>query len=257
MYRYRIGRRSAGHTGLSRGRSPRAGSSRRPAGRAALTAAGTGLALALAVAGCAGPPNVTTPASASAGPSSAAEAAPTESPSQGSTGSADLLGGAGPATGGGTGGTAAPAQPSGPTPCRANTLTVSLGSGDAAAGTSYVQLLFTNKGSRACVIQGFAGVSYVTGDNGTQVGAAAERDGTKGGPVTLAPRAVASATLARVQVLNYDESVCRPTPVRGLRVYPPGDTASVFVPTDGTGCAGTPPGPQLRISAVKAGRGQS
>jgi hypothetical protein len=247
MYRYRIGRRSAGHTGLSRGRSPRAGSSRRPAGRAALTAAGTGLALALAVAGCAGPPNVTTPASASAGPSSAAEAAPTESPSQGSTGT----------TGGGTGGTAAPAQPSGPTPCRANTLTVSLGSGDAAAGTSYVQLLFTNKGSRACVIQGFAGVSYVTGDNGTQVGAAAERDGTKGGPVTLAPRAVASATLARVQVLNYDESVCRPTPVRGLRVYPPGDTASVFVPTDGTGCAGTPPGPQLRISTVKAGRGQS
>jgi len=136
-------------------------------------------------------------------------------------------------------------------------LTVSLGSGDAAAGTSYVQLLFTNKGNRPCVIQGFPGVSYVTGDNGTQVGAPAERDGTKAGSVTLAAGAVASATLARVQVLNYDESVCRPTPVRGLRVYPPGDTVSLFVPTNGTGCAGSPPGPQLRISTVKAGRGQS
>jgi L-glyceraldehyde 3-phosphate reductase len=31
-------------------------------------------------------------------------------------------------------------------------------------------------------------------------------------------------------------------PVRGLRVYPPGDTAALFVPVEGTGCAGTPPG---------------
>ena len=237
MHRSGIGHRSTRRAGLLAAGAARG---------VGLLAAGTGLALALTVAGCAGPPNVTAPASTSdtsaqsSAPSSAAEAAPTESPSQ--TGS---------------GGAAAPTQPSGPTPCRASTLTVSLGSGDAAAGTSYVQLLFTNKGNRPCVIQGFPGVSYVTGDNGTQVGAPAERDGTKGGPVTLAAGAVASATLARVQVLNYDESVCRPTPVRGLRVYPPGDTVSLFVATDGTGCAGNPPGPQLRVSTVKAGRGQS
>ncbi|HWN36138.1 MAG TPA: DUF4232 domain-containing protein [Pseudonocardia sp.] len=225
MHRYRIGRGSAG--------------------RAGLLAAGTALALtaALAVAGCAGPPNVTAPPSTSetAAPSSAAEAAPTESPGQGGT----------------AGGAATPTQQAGPVPCRANSLRVSLGTGDAAAGTSYVQLEFTNTGSRPCVIQGFAGVSYVTGDNGTQVGAAAERDGTKGGAVTLVPRAVAFATLAMIQVLNYDESVCRPTPVRGLRVYPPGDTVSVFVPTDGTGCTGNPPGPQLRISTVKSGPGRN
>lgn len=227
MHRYRTGRDSAN--------------------RAGLLAGGTGLALAvtltLAVAGCAGPPNVTTPPSTSdtAAPSSAAEAAPPESPGQAGTG----------------GGATAPPQQAGPGPCRSSTLRVSLGSGDAAAGTSYVQLEFTNTGARPCVIQGFAGVSYVTGDHGTQVGAAAERDGAKGGPVTLAPKAVASATLARVQVLNYDESVCRPTPVRGLRVYPPGDTVSVFVPTDGTGCAGNPPGPQLRISTVKSGPGRN
>ena len=44
-----------------------------------------------------------------------------------------------------------------------------------------------------------------------------------------------------VRVANFDAAVCKPTPVRGLRVYPPGDTASLFVPAAGTGCAGTPP----------------
>ena len=51
---------------------------------------------------------------------------------------------------------------------------------------------------------------------------------------------------------NCDATACLPTPVRGLRVYPPGDTASLFVPTAGTGCAGTPPGPQLTVRTVTA-----
>jgi hypothetical protein len=210
------------------------------------TVLAAGAVLAMTVAGCSGAPTVPAPPSRtdSAAPSSTAEAAPgtTTEPS----GSGEQAGGGG----------AAPAQPGGPVPCRAGTLSVTLGPGGGAAGTVYAPLRFSNKGSRPCVIQGFAGVSYVTGDNGTQVGPAAERDGVKGAPVTLAPGAVASASLAMVQVLNYDESVCKPTPTRGLRVYPPGDTASVFVPIAGTGCAGSPPGPQLRISTVKAGPGE-
>jgi hypothetical protein len=210
------------------------------------TALAAGAVLALTVAGCSGAPTVTAPPSRtdSAAPSSTAEAAPTTTTEP--SGSGEQAGGGG----------AAPAQPGGPVPCRAGTLSVTLGPGGGAAGTVYAPLRFSNKGSRPCVIQGFAGVSYVTGDNGTQVGPAAERDGVKGVPVTLAPGAVASASLAMVQVLNYDESVCKPTPTRGLRVYPPGDTASVFVPIAGTGCAGSPPGPQLRISTVKAGPGE-
>ncbi|HEV7791777.1 MAG TPA: DUF4232 domain-containing protein [Pseudonocardia sp.] len=215
--------------------------------QATVLAAGAVLAMstALITAGCSGAPTVTAPSSPtdSAAPASTAEPATSTEPS----GSGEQAGG---------GGGAAPAQPGGPVPCRAGTLSVSLGPGGGAAGTVYAPLRFSNKGSPPCVIQGFAGVSYVTGDNGTQVGPAAERDGVKGAPVTLAPGAVASASLAMVQVLNYDEAVCRPTPTRGLRVYPPGDTASVFVPIAGTGCAGTPPGPQLRISTVKAGPGE-
>ena len=66
----------------------------------------------------------------------------------------------------------------------------------------------------------------------------------------LVAGASASAQLRLVNVANYDDAVCLPTPVRGLRVYPPGDTAALFVPSDGTGCAGTPPGDQLSVQTL-------
>ena len=55
-----------------------------------------------------------------------------------------------------------------------------------------------------------------------------------------------------VNVANYDAAVCRPGPVCGPRVYPPGDTASLFVAAEGTGCAGTPPGDQLSVQTLAA-----
>jgi hypothetical protein len=76
--------------------------------------------------------------------------------------------------------------------------------------------------------------------------------GTRGAPVRLAVGAAARADVGFVQVLNFDPAVCMPTPVRGLRVYPPGDTASLFVAADGTGCAGTPPGNQLTVTTLGA-----
>ncbi|HTK62643.1 MAG TPA: DUF4232 domain-containing protein [Pseudonocardia sp.] len=153
--------------------------------------------------------------------------------------------------------TTAPATPTDPTICRSNALSVTLGGSEGAAGTVYASLRFTNTGPTPCVIHGFPGVSYVGGDNGAQIGPAAERDGVKGAPVNLPRGAVASAQLAMVQVRNYDASVCHPTPVKGLRVYPPGETASVFVPLNGTGCSATPPGPQLRVKTVQPGPGQN
>lgn len=121
---------------------------------------------------------------------------------------------------------------------------------DGAAGSVYQTLALTNVGDRACELTGFPGVSYVTGDSGEQVGPAAAMEGDRGGPVRLAPDASAVATVRAVQVGAYDPAVCRPTPTRGLRVYPPGDTASLFVPLEGTGCAGTPPGNQLTVTTL-------
>ena len=140
----------------------------------------------------------------------------------------------------------------GPQRCTTGELSASLGGGDAGAGSVFRALIFTNTGSRTCELRGFPGVSYVAGDDGHQVGPAAEMSGERGAQVPITPGGTAVAQLRLVNVLNYEEAVCRPTPVRGLRVYPPGDTASLFVPMEGTGCAGTPPGSQLSVQTIMA-----
>lgn len=137
-----------------------------------------------------------------------------------------------------------------PDRCTTAELTGSLADGDAGAGSRFTTLVLTNTGTRACELTGFPGVSYVTGDDGHQVGPAAAMEGARGGEVRLAVGASAGAPLRLVNVQNYDAAVCSPTPVRGLRVYPPGDTASLFVPLEGTGCASTPPGDQLVVQTL-------
>jgi hypothetical protein len=141
------------------------------------------------------------------------------------------------------------------TECKVADLKLSFGGGDHAAGTAYRALVFTNKGSRTCTIQGFPGVSYVTGDDGHQVGPAAFRNGKKGPVVTLKPGASAFSDIGFVEVRNYDPAVCKPTEVRGLRVYPPHEYNSMFIAAPGTGCAGTPPGNQLTVATVQPGTG--
>lgn len=153
--------------------------------------------------------------------------------------------------------TNSPTTPVDPSICRSTALSVTLGGAEGAAGTVYASLKFTNTGPNPCVLHGFPGVSYVSGDNGNQVGPAAERDGVKGAAVSLPHGGVASAQLGMVRVLNYDPSACHPTPIKGLRVYPPGETASVFVPFRGTGCSSNPPGPQLRVKTIQSGPGQN
>ena len=137
--------------------------------------------------------------------------------------------------------------------CTAAELSLSLGQGDAGAGSVYRPLVFTNKGTRTCELTGFPGVSYVAGDDGHQVGPAAVMNGPHGPEISMAPGESSQAQVQFVQVANFDAAVCKPTPVRGLRVYPPGETASMFVAMDGgTGCAGTPPGPQLSVQTMTA-----
>lgn len=135
--------------------------------------------------------------------------------------------------------------------CKAASLKISLGAAEGAAGTVHRDLVFTNAGSVPCTIQGFPGVSYVTGADNHQVGPAAVRVGSKGGAIRLAPGASAAAPVSLVQAGNFDPAVCKPTDVRGLRVYPPQETAAVVVPMSGTGCMGAPPGHQLSVKTVQ------
>lgn len=157
----------------------------------------------------------------------------------------------------GSGGAPAVSKPTSTPECRVANLTLSLGPSDGAAGHFYQALRFTNKGGSSCAIVGFPGVSYVTGDKGTQVGAPAQRDGAKGGQITLKPGATASSVLTLTDVGVFDSSACKPTTIRGLRVYPPDERSSMFVARSGTGCAGSPPSPQLRVQTVKPGLGSA
>lgn len=134
--------------------------------------------------------------------------------------------------------------------CTTSELTITLGQAGGAAGSNYYPLIFTNTGSRECTLQGFPGVSYVTGDSGKQVGGAASRQGDKGPVVTLSPGASASAQLQEVNVQNFPADVCKPVSTRGLRVYPPGETHAAFVPQpNGLGCQADPlPDGQFQLS---------
>lgn len=151
---------------------------------------------------------------------------------------------------------APPAQdpsPAGVPRCTTAELAAALGAADAGAGSVYRPIVFTNTGTRTCELRGFPGVSYVAGEDGHQVGGAAIMSGERSGEVVIPVGHTAVAPLQLVNVDNYDAAACSPTPVRGLRIYPPGDTASLFVPMEGTGCAGTPPGAQLSVRTVAAG----
>jgi hypothetical protein len=139
--------------------------------------------------------------------------------------------------------------------CKVADLDLRLSEGEGTAGTTYRSLIFTNKGARTCTIQGFPGVSFVAGDDGHQVGPAAERVGEKGPVITLKPGDSAFSDIGFVQIQNYDPAECKPTEVRGLRIYPPHDYDSAFVPNPGTGCAGSPPGNQLTVRTAQAGTG--
>lgn len=140
--------------------------------------------------------------------------------------------------------------------CTSGDLKLSLGQGDAGAGTLWRQLRFTNKSSTNCEIQGFPGVSYVAGSDGHQVGAAAYRDGTKGAAITLKPGATAYAAVGFTQVRNYDPADCKPTEVRGLRVYPPQETHSMYLSAPGTGCANENLNDyHLKVQTIRPGSG--
>ncbi|MET7523376.1 DUF4232 domain-containing protein [Streptomyces sp900116325] len=125
--------------------------------------------------------------------------------------------------------------PSGRTPgaspmCTASQLTASLGGGDAGAGNLYRYLVLTNRTSGACQVSGYPGLSLLDAD-GKQIGVPATRDRRTYAPVVLEPGGSASVT---IHTINR-QGECLPTSAR-LRVYPPGNTASLVIPGEITNC---------------------
>ncbi|MBU2664116.1 DUF4232 domain-containing protein [Actinoplanes bogorensis] len=123
--------------------------------------------------------------------------------------------------------------------CHTADLSITPGEGGAAAGTHSVNLVFTNKTSKTCSLYGYPGVSWVTGDNGTQVNSAFARESGDSGKATITLRAggKAYALLLWPYYANYDSAQCKPVEVRGYRIYPPDETAAVFVSDPQTVCS--------------------
>ena len=207
-------------------------------GRLALTAAA--LICTAAVAGCASSGSSSQPAtSGSTTPASPTTAAPASSS-------------------GNTPAVASPSSPAaGPAACPTSSLRVKLGAAQGYAGGVYVVLDFTNTSGSTCTLFGYPGVSLVSGPPYTQIGLAAKRNAssTPVKLITLAPGATANAQLQIVDALNYPSATCGPTQATALKVYPPNQTAPVYLPSTSKGC--TKSVQIMNIGPVRAGSGSS
>ena len=149
---------------------------------------------------------------------------------------------ASPATSSAAPGTSAPpssASPTatGPALCKAATLSAATDStGGGAAGSVYMTLTLTNTGAQPCVLKGFPGVSLAADANGAPIGAPAKRDETTPAvDVLLAPGKAGAAVLRYTQAGNYPD--CTIVPAAGYRIYPPEDTASLFLAQPTQACS--------------------
>jgi Protein of unknown function (DUF4232) len=151
----------------------------------------------------------------------------------------------------------APAQPvaAAPGQCTTGDLHLSVGTGNGAAGSFYYPLQFTNTSGATCTMYGYPGVALVSQPGGSVVGAAAVRNPTfPAEVVTLAPGAVAHASLQVAVAENYPASACGPATAHWLQVFPPGEYAPLFVPFTAQTCRKpVGDGSTLGIYVVRAG----
>ncbi|MDQ1706431.1 MAG: hypothetical protein QOF18_2797 [Frankiaceae bacterium] len=157
-------------------------------------------------------------------------------------------------------GTLAVAIPAGADPataasrCTTSVLSISHTRHDVGAGNGAEDIVFTNIGSKSCVLGGFPGAAYVA-KSGKQLGAAADREGSTNGPITIAPGHKARARLTFINNVGAVPRCYHPyqqAQAAGERVYPPGSTSAMFLRDRHPACK-NPKVHLLHIEAVRAG----
>jgi Protein of unknown function (DUF4232) len=108
--------------------------------------------------------------------------------------------------------------------------------GGAAAGHTYYPLSLTNDSAASCTLYGYPGVSFVSSPGGSQIGAAAARSTSayvfQAQPpqtVTLGPGQTAHAGLQLVTYGDFPASQCDVVTAHWMRVYPPNQTAPLYI----------------------------
>ena len=131
-------------------------------------------------------------------------------------------------------------------------VTVPTGAGNAAAGSSYYPLQFTNTSTSPCTLYGFPGVSFVTAVGGSQIGIPATRNPTLATRlVTLSPGQTVHAELQVAVAQNYPPTDCGLVTAHWLKVYPPNQTAPVYVSFTAQTCS--KPKTILSVQTVQTG----
>ena len=160
---------------------------------------------------------------------------------------------------------AAAAQASSPAPtpssssagvaaCATSALHVAVpsGSGNAAAGSSYYPIQFSNTSSSPCTLYGYPGVSFVGAVGGSQIGAAATRNSALAAKlISLSPGQTVHATLQVVDAMNYPSGGCGLVTAHWLKIYPPNQTAPLYVSFTAQTCS--KPKTVLSVQTVQTG----
>lgn len=149
----------------------------------------------------------------------------------------------------------APAQPAAATPRCATyglQIWIGLGEGGGTAGSIVYPLELTNISGSACHLRGFPGVSAWSGH---RLGRPARRDHVAAArTVTLASGHTAHALVSFRDIGNFPPSRCAPKTAVALRVYPPDERSSRFVPYSFRACS--KPGPTfLTVRPIEPGLG--
>jgi hypothetical protein len=138
--------------------------------------------------------------------------------------------------------------------CSSRYLRAGIGQPNGAAGSTYLEITFTNLNNTPCTLYGYPGVVLANGTPVTPVGAPADRVGGGATTVTLAPQGVASAQLRIVDAGNFPASQCGPVATTWIQVIPPNQTAPLYVSDNTTGCSNSATH-LLTIEVVKPGSG--
>jgi hypothetical protein len=106
-----------------------------------------------------------------------------------------------------------------------------------AAGSRYGWIILRNLSGETCWTQGYGGLSYVGEGDGSQIGAAARREGGSAKRIVLEPGQRVRSRVRESNAGNYPRSQCQVREVEGFRVYAPDTTESIFVVHPTFGCA--------------------
>jgi hypothetical protein len=147
----------------------------------------------------------------------------------------------------------------GAAPCTTSSLQVDVGQGNGAAGSTIVPLEFSNTGGISCTLLGYPGVSFVTGVNGSQIGASAGEDpATPRQQITIAPGSSAHALLQVVVAQNFPAATCKLVTAHWLKVYPPGQTHPLYLDYTAATCSNPSKAVRtLMVQTVQPGAGGS